>query len=95
MRVNSNKKTNPRAPNKSQVETARPMPVAAGLVHLAGLERFDLECFDGLEVSGIGGNDSEFVLDGGGGDEPHQSVARREPARVGRTTHTQASESST
>ena len=47
------------------------MPVAAGLVHSAGLERFDLECFDGLEVSRIGGNDSEFVRDGGGGDEPH------------------------
>ena len=43
------------------------MPVAAGLVYLAGLKRFDLECFDGLEVSGLGGNDSEFVLDGGGG----------------------------
>ena len=36
---------------------------------LAGLERFDLECFDGLEVFGIRGDDSEFVLDGGGGDE--------------------------
>jgi len=41
----------------------------ATLVHLAGLERFDLECLDGLEVSGIGGNDSQFVFDGGGGDE--------------------------
>jgi hypothetical protein len=40
-----------------------------GVGFLAGLERFDLECFDGLEVFGIGGDDSEFVLDGGGGDE--------------------------
>jgi len=47
------------------------MPVAAGLVPLARLERFDLECFDGLEVFGIGGNDIEFVLDGVGGEEPH------------------------
>ena len=45
------------------------MPVAAGVVHLAGLERFDPECLDGLEVFGIGGNDSQFVFDGGGGDE--------------------------
>ncbi len=36
---------------------------------LAGLERFDPQCLDGLEVFGIGGNDSEFVFDGGGGDE--------------------------
>lgn len=61
------------------------MPVAVGLVHLAELERFDLECFDGLEVFGIGGNDSELVLDGGGGDEPHQSAERREPCRTART----------
>jgi len=36
---------------------------------LAGLERFDSQCLDGLEVFGIGGNDSEFVFDGGGGDK--------------------------
>jgi len=36
---------------------------------LTGLERFDPQCLDGLEVFGIGGNDSEFVFDGGGGDE--------------------------
>ena len=36
---------------------------------LAGLERFDSQCLDGPEVFGIGGNDSEFVFDGGGGDE--------------------------
>lgn len=64
------------------------MLIAAGLVHLAGLERFDLECFDGLEVSGIGDNDSEFVLDGGGGDERHHAAERRELARVCRTART-------
>ena len=64
------------------------MPVAAGLVHLARLERFDLECYDGLEVFAIGGNDSELVLDGGGDDEPHESAEHREPMRVCCTART-------
>ncbi len=48
---------------------ARPMPVAAGLVYSTGLERFNPACLDRLEVFDIGGNDSQFVFDGGGGDE--------------------------
>ncbi len=44
-------------------------PPLQGLVHLPGLERFDLECLDELEVFGIGGNDGQFAFDSGGGDE--------------------------
>ena len=45
------------------------MVVAADLVHLAGFGRFNPECLDGLKVFGIGGNNSQFVFDGGGGYE--------------------------